>query len=124
MTDYVGFGMLTPVTIMTVDRFPPHNTGAMVREIKDFVFDDAAIIACCLRQWGVDILTVGQYLQPSKRHLPIERYYTLDEFKALKDFALNTLGFRWVECAPLVRSSYHADQQVKALSTVHRQLYG
>ncbi len=77
-----------------------------------------------IRSWGVDILTVGQYLQPSKRHLPIERYYTLDEFKEIKRFALETLGFRWVECAPLVRSSYHAEEQVQALSVVHRQLYG
>jgi lipoic acid synthetase len=75
------------------------------------------------RSWGVDILTVGQYLQPSKKHLPIERYYTLDEFKELKQYA-QAIGFRWVECAPLVRSSYHAEQQVRALSAVHRQLYG
>ncbi len=77
-----------------------------------------------IRSWGVDILTVGQYLQPSKRHLPIERYYTLDEFQALKRYALEELKFRWVECAPLVRSSYHADEQVRALSVIHRQLYG
>ena len=57
--DYVGFGMLTSVTIMTVDRFPRHNTGAMVKEVKEFVFDDAAIIACCLRQWGVDTGMIG-----------------------------------------------------------------
>src|SRR3972149_5869727 len=60
--DYVGFGMLTPVTIMTVDRFPRHNTGAMVKEIKEFVFDDAAIIACCLRQWGMDSGMIGTAL--------------------------------------------------------------
>ena len=77
-----------------------------------------------MRAWGVDIITVGQYLQPSKRHLPIDRYYTLDEFQALKAYALDELGFRWVECAPLVRSSYHADEQVRALSIIHRQLYG
>lgn len=75
------------------------------------------------RAWGVDILTIGQYLQPSKKHLPIERYYTLDEFKELKTFGM-AIGFKWVESAPLVRSSYHADQQVRALSVVHRQLYG
>jgi ribokinase len=57
--DYVGFGMLTPVAIMTVDRFPRHNTGAMVREIKEFVFDDAAIIAGCLSQWGVSAGMIG-----------------------------------------------------------------
>lgn len=90
--------------------------GETMDEIKETIAD--------IRAWRVDILTVGQYLQPSKKHLPIERYYTLDEFKDLKTFALNELGFRWVECAPLVRSSYHAEEQVQALSIVHRKLYG
>ena len=75
-----------------------------------------------LRAWGVEILTIGQYLQPSRNHLPIERYYTPDEFVDLKAFGLE-IGFRWVESGPLVRSSYHAEQQVRALSAVHRQLY-
>ncbi len=86
--------------------------------------DEVKAVLADLRSWGVDILTVGQYLQPSKRHLPIDRYYTLEEFQALKRYALDELKFPWVECAPLVRSSYHADQQVRALSIVHRQLYG
>jgi lipoic acid synthetase len=86
--------------------------------------DEVKAVMADLRSWGVDILTVGQYLQPSKRHLPIDRYYTLEEFQALKRYALDELKFSWVECAPLVRSSYHADQQVRALSIVHRQLYG
>jgi len=90
--------------------------GETMDEIKETIAD--------IRSWGVDILTVGQYLQPSKKHLPIERYYTPDEFKELKAFALDELGFRWVECAPLVRSSYHAEEQVQAFSMVHRQLYG
>jgi len=75
-----------------------------------------------LRSWGVDILTIGQYLQPSRKHLPIRRYYEPEEFEALKDFGLE-LGFKWVESAPLVRSSYHAGEQVRALSNVHRALY-
>lgn len=75
-----------------------------------------------LRAWGVDILTIGQYLQPSRRHLPIERYVEPQTFAALKDFGLE-IGFRWVESGPLVRSSYHADRQVRALSAVHRALY-
>ena len=75
-----------------------------------------------LRSWGVDILTIGQYLQPSRKHLPIERYYTPDEFEALKQFGLD-LGFQWVESAPLVRSSYRAGEQVRELSAVHRKLY-
>ena len=76
-----------------------------------------------LRSWGVDILTIGQYLQPSTKHLPIERYYHPDEFAELKDYGLG-IGFKWVESGPLVRSSYHAEQQVRALSVVHRELYG
>ncbi len=69
-----------------------------------------------LHEWEVDILTIGQYLQPSRRHLPIRRYYTLQEFEELKQFGLG-LGFRWVESAPLVRSSYHAIDQVLSLKT-------
>ena len=69
-----------------------------------------------LREWEVDILTIGQYLQPSRQHLPIERFYTLEEFQQLKDYGYS-IGFRWVESAPLVRSSYHAAEQVRVLST-------
>ena len=76
-----------------------------------------------LRDWGVDILTIGQYLQPSRKHLPIARYYTPEEFAELKAYGLE-LGFKWVESGPLVRSLYHAAEQVRALSIVHRKLYG
>jgi len=58
----------------------------------------------------VDILTVGQYLRPSRDHLPIARFYTPEEFAYLKEEALR-LGFRHVESGPLVRSSYHAHEQ-------------
>ncbi len=85
--------------------------------------DEVEAVMRDLRQWGVDILTVGQYLQPSKKHLPIERYYTPEEFAGLQQYGLE-IGFRWVESGPLVRSSYHAEQQVRALSLVHRKLYG
>ena len=64
----------------------------------------------------VDILTLGQYLQPSKQHHPIDRYVTLDEFAELKRIGLE-LGFRWVESGPLVRSSYNADRQARELVT-------
>jgi len=67
-----------------------------------------------LRGVDVDILTIGQYLQPSKNHLPIQRYYHPDEFIALADEA-NRRGFKWVESAPLVRSSYHADGQARII---------
>jgi lipoic acid synthetase len=75
------------------------------------------------RSWGVDILTIGQYLQPSKKHLPISRYYTMEEFAEIRAYGLS-IGFKWVESNPLVRSSYHAAEQVRALSVVHRKLYG
>jgi lipoic acid synthetase len=61
----------------------------------------------------VDILTVGQYLRPSKDHLPVARLYTPDEFRFLKIEALK-MGFRHVESGPLVRSSYHAREQADA----------
>ena len=67
-----------------------------------------------IHSWDVDILTIGQYLQPSKQHLPVKRFYTPDEFELLKNYGLE-LGFKWVESAPLVRSSYHAADQVRAL---------
>ncbi|UCD99829.1 MAG: lipoyl synthase [Chloroflexota bacterium] len=89
--------------------------GENIEEVQDVMRD--------LRFWGVDILTIGQYLQPSKKHLPISRYYTLQEFAELREFG-REIGFRWVESGPLVRSSYHAAEQVRALSSVHRQLYG
>ena len=62
---------------------------------------------------GVDILTVGQYLRPSKDHLPIARFYTPAEFNYLRDEALR-FGFRHVESGPMVRSSYHAHEQAES----------
>jgi lipoyl synthase len=59
---------------------------------------------------GCDLLTLGQYLQPTKAHLPVSRYYHPDEFVRLKETGVR-LGFRHVESGPLVRSSYHAEQQ-------------
>ncbi len=89
--------------------------GETLDEVREVMRDLAAL--------KVDILTIGQYLQPSRKHLPIERYYTPDEFAELKEFGLG-IGFQWVESGPLVRSSYHAEEQVRALSVVHRKLYG
>jgi sugar/nucleoside kinase (ribokinase family) len=56
---YVGFGMLTPVYIMALDKLPKHNTGAIVHQVSEYVYDDAAIIACNLRQWGISTGMVG-----------------------------------------------------------------
>jgi lipoic acid synthetase len=64
-----------------------------------------------LRAAGVQVLTVGQYLRPSERHLPVVRYWHPDEFKALEDAAY-ALGFDHIAAGPLVRSSYHADEHV------------
>jgi lipoic acid synthetase len=60
-----------------------------------------------IREAGCDILTVGQYLSPTPKHIPIEKYYTPEEFAGLRAEALD-MGFRYVEAGPLVRSSYHA----------------
>jgi len=59
---YVGFGMLTPVAIMVVEQLPAHNTGALVKEVSEFIFDDAAIVACLLRQWDVPSAMIGTAL--------------------------------------------------------------
>jgi lipoic acid synthetase len=88
--------------------------GETIAEVKEVMQD--------LRDWDVDILTIGQYLQPSRKHMSIERYYTLEEFAELKAYGL-AIGFKWVESAPLVRSSYHAVDQVRALSKVHKSLH-
>jgi lipoic acid synthetase len=81
-------------------------------------FDEVVAVMRDLAALQVDILTIGQYLQPSRMHLPIERYYTPDEFDELQRIGLE-LGFKWVESGPLVRSSYHAEQQVRELSKLN-----
>ena len=65
-----------------------------------------------LREHGVNMLTLGQYLQPSRHHLPVKRYVPPAEFDELKDVAM-ALGFTHAACGPFVRSSYHADLQAK-----------
>ena len=82
-------------------------------------FDEVVEVMRDLAGLKVDILTIGQYLQPSKKHLPIVRYYHPQEFEDLKQIGYD-LGFRWVESGPFVRSSYHAEKQVRALSKMKR----
>lgn len=77
--------------------------GETDKEIREVMLD--------LRSVGCDILTIGQYLQPTKEHLPVARFYHPDEFAGFKQEGL-ALGFRHVESGPLVRSSYHAEQQI------------
>ena len=66
---------------------------------------------------GVDILTLGQYLQPTPKHLPVDRWVHPDEFREWK-YRGETKGLRHVESGPLVRSSYHAEKQVQAHAAV------
>ncbi|MCF6409070.1 lipoyl synthase [Pseudalkalibacillus salsuginis] len=68
-----------------------------------------------LRANNVDIMTIGQYLQPTRKHLKVQKYYHPDEFTELKEIAMSK-GFSHCESGPLVRSSYHADEQVNAAS--------
>jgi lipoic acid synthetase len=93
-------GMVTKSGVMV-------GLGESMEELVD-VFRD-------LGQRRVDILTIGQYLRPSKDHLPIARFYTPAEFQFMKEEALR-FGFRHVESGPLVRSSYHAHEQAASTS--------
>ena len=101
-----------------VKKFAPSmvsKTGVMVGigETMDElleVFRDLAAIK-------VNILTIGQYLRPSRDHLPMTRYYHPDEFRLMKEEALK-MGFRHVESGPLVRSSYHAHEQAESTGLV------
>jgi lipoic acid synthetase len=103
--------------LANVKRFSPatvSKSGVMAglgEEMSELlaVFEDLAAR-------NVDILTVGQYLRPSRDHLPMARYYTPDEFAFLKSEALK-MGFRHVESGPLVRSSYHAHEQADSLNS-------
>lgn len=94
------------------DRYLKTKSGIMVGigETKEEVLETMHDLV----EHGVDILTIGQYLQPTKMHLPVDRFVTLDEFNLYKEEGLK-MGFRIVESGPLVRSSYHADQQARAL---------
>jgi lipoic acid synthetase len=83
--------------------------GETVEEIREVMHD--------LRGAGCDILTIGQYLQPTRQHLPVTRFYHPDEFASLKAEGL-ALGFSHVESGPLVRSSYHAEQQTTMAQSV------
>jgi len=71
--------------------------------------DEVVEVMRDLREAEVDILTLGQYLQPSQDHLPVVRFYTPADFSELRKIGLS-LGFSYVESGPLVRSSYHAER--------------
>lgn len=76
--------------------------------------DEVLEVMSDLRRVEVDILTIGQYLQPTREHLPVARYYTPEEFDFFRERGYE-MGFRWVASAPLVRSSYNAEEQARAL---------
>jgi len=107
--------------LSNVKRFAPEmvsKTGVMVGigETMDELLD----VFRDLSARRVDILTIGQYLRPSKNHLPMTRYYTPEEFAFMKRAALE-MGFRHVESGPLVRSSYHAHEQAESTGLVKLQ---
>jgi len=110
--DHYEWAMTTLANAKKLDPKQITKSGIMVglgettEEVLETMLD--------LRAVGVDILTVGQYLQPTKEHAPIERYYTPEEFAEFKRAGL-AMGFRWVESAPLVRSSYNAERQAREL---------
>jgi lipoic acid synthetase len=90
--------------------YPVHTKSSLMVGLGE-TRDELTEAFAALRAVDVDILTIGQYLRPSLQHLPLERYYHPDEFAEMKVEAL-ALGFKHVESAPLVRSSYHARDQV------------
>src|ERR1700739_1217565 len=104
--------------LSNVKRFAPEmvsKTGVMVGIGE--TMDELLEVFRDLAARKVDILTVGQYLRPSRDHLPMTRYYTPEEFAFIKTEALK-MGFRHVESGPLVRSSYHAHEQAESTGLI------
>jgi lipoic acid synthetase len=99
------------------DRGALTKTGLMLGLGEEL--DEVREVLAEVREIGVDIVTLGQYLRPSKQHLPIARYITPDEFQSLRDEAI-AMGFPHVEAGPLVRSSYHADGQKDLVLALRR----
>lgn len=92
----------------------PTKSGLMLGlgETRDELLD----VCADLRRVGVEMITIGQYLQPTPQHLPVERYVPPEEFDAIGDL-VRTLGFRLVASGPFVRSSYHAGEMAEVLGT-------
>ena len=108
------------VLSFAVDKGMKTKTGMMVGlgETNDEVFKTMEQVASL----GVSIFTIGQYLQPTKSHIPVDRYVTEKEFIDYKDIGYE-LGFSVVESGPLVRSSYHADEQARLFSLKSERLF-
>lgn len=96
----VKFGLITKSALMV-------GLGESTNEVLEVMRD--------VGETGCHIFSVGQYLQPTKAHLPVDRFVHPDEFQMYRDEGLK-IGFKWVESAPLVRSSYHADKHVVSKS--------
>ncbi len=89
----------------------PTKTGIILGMGEEW--DEVVVCMRDLRRSDVNILTLGQYLRPSAGHLPLDRYFTPDEFAELREIGLG-MGFTHVEASPLIRSSYHAWEQARA----------
>ena len=114
--DHYEWAMATLGNAKKMDEDVLTKSGIMVGLGEEW--DELIQVMQDLVDIGVDILTIGQYLQPSRKHLPIDHYYTPQDFEELRRIGYS-MGFRWVESGPFVRSSYHADKQVAALSKMH-----
>jgi lipoyl synthase len=91
----------------------PTKSGIMVGLGESY--DELCDVLDDLARAGVEIATIGQYLRPTREHLPVSRYYTPDEFAVLKSVGIRC-GIRHVESGPLVRSSYHAHEQRQSIT--------
>jgi lipoyl synthase len=115
--DHYEWAMTTLENAKAMDPLVLTKSGIMVGLGE--TFDEVVEVMRDLAARKVDILTIGQYLQPSKQHLPIDRYYEPHEFDEFQRIGGKELGFKWVESGPLVRSSYRAEQQVRELSKLN-----
>ncbi len=99
LKDSIKFGLRTKTGIMV-------GLGETVDEVKDTMKQIVDL--------GVQIFTIGQYLQPTKNHLAVKEYVSKEQFDDYKEFG-KSIGFKIIESGPLVRSSYHADEQARAI---------
>jgi lipoic acid synthetase len=114
--DHYEWAMTTLENAKQLDPLVLTKSGIMVGLGE--TFDEVVEVMQDLVDRGVDILTIGQYLQPSKSHLAVERFYLPEEFDRFIEIG-KAMGFKWVESGPLVRSSYRADIQVRELSKLN-----
>ena len=99
LKDSIKFGLRTKTGIMV-------GLGETVGEVKDTMKQIVDL--------GVQIFTIGQYLQPTKNHLAVQEYISKEQFEDYNEFG-KSIGFKIIESGPLVRSSYHADEQARAI---------